>query len=144
MTLGTTTLAPGETTEGTLTHIVTESDVPSVTNIATVNATDIDNNRVSDTDDCTINVEPSPCFIATAAYGTALHEDINVLREFRDEYLVTNPAGRVFVKIYYTTSPPVAALIRDNEGLSTSVREGFVKPLVYITRQFVKGEGQNG
>ena len=143
VTLGTTSLAPGETTEGTVTHIVTESDVPSVTNIATVNATDIDNNRVSDTDDCRINVEPSPCFIATAAYGTALHEDINVLREFRDEYLVTNPAGRVFVKIYYTTSPPVAALIRNNEGLSTPVREVFIKPLVYITRQFVKGGGQN-
>ncbi len=144
VTLGTATLAPGETTEGTVTHIVTESDVPSVTNIATVNATDIDNNRVSDTDDCSITVEPSPCFIATAAYGTALHEDINVLREFRDEYLVTNPAGRVFVKIYYTTSPPVAAMIRNNEGLSTSVREGFVKPLVHITRRFVKGGGQNG
>jgi hypothetical protein len=42
----------------------------------------------------------SPCFIATAAYGTALHEDIDVLREFRDDYLMPNPAGRAFVKIY--------------------------------------------
>jgi PKD repeat protein len=79
----------------------------------------------------------SPCFIATAAYGTALHEDINVLRDFRDEYLMPNPVGRTFVKIYYTTSPPLADVIRDNEGLRTAVREGLVKPLVHITRMFV-------
>lgn len=82
-------------------------------------------------------VEPSPCFIATAAYGTALYEDINVLRNFRDENLMPNPTGRTFVPIYYNTSPPLADVIRDNEGLRTTVRAGFVKPLVYITRMFV-------
>ena len=79
----------------------------------------------------------SPCFIATAAYGTALHEDINVLREFRDEYLMPNPAGRAFVRIYYNTSPPLAEVIRDNEGLRTAVRGGFVEPLVQITEMVV-------
>ena len=77
----------------------------------------------------------SPCFIATAAYGTPLHEDIDVLRDFRDEYLMTNPIGREFVKIYYTVSPPIADVIRENEGLRTIVREGLVKPLVYILKE---------
>ena len=76
----------------------------------------------------------SPCFIATAAYGTSLHEDIDVLRDFRDEYLIPNPAGRAFVKIYYDTSPPLANAIRDNEGLRTVVRKGVVKPVVHIAR----------
>jgi hypothetical protein len=80
----------------------------------------------------------SPCFIATAVYGTALHEDIDVLRDFRDEYLMPNPAGRAFVQIYYNTSPPLAEVIRDNEGLRTAVRDGFVEPLVYITRMVVR------
>ena len=80
---------------------------------------------------------PSPCFIATAAYGTHLHEDIDVLRDFRDEYLVTNPLGRTFVKIYYAASPPIADVIRANEGLRTVVREGLVKPLEYVSRVFV-------
>ena len=80
----------------------------------------------------------SECFIATAAYGTPLHEDIDVLRDFRDEYLMTNPIGRTFVEIYYTTSPPIADVIRENEGLRTIVREGLVKPLVYISRVFVE------
>lgn len=80
----------------------------------------------------------SPCFIATAAYGTALHEDIDVLRGFRDEYLMSNPAGRAFVNIYYSTSPPLANAIRDNEELRTAVRDGIVKPLVDITRRLVE------
>jgi len=79
---------------------------------------------------------PSPCFIATAAYGTPLHEDIDVLRDFRDEYLMTNPIGRAFVKIYYAASPPIADVIRENEGLRTAVREGLVKPLVYVSKVF--------
>ena len=78
-----------------------------------------------------------PCFIATAAYGTPLHDDIDVLRDFRDEYLITNSPGRAFVKAYYTLSPPIAALVRDNEWLGTAVRTGFVKPAVDITRRFV-------
>ncbi|NQE53019.1 Cell surface glycoprotein [ANME-1 cluster archaeon GoMg3.2] len=82
--------------------------------------------------------EPSPCFIATAAYGTPLHEDINVLRKFRDEYLMPNPAGQAMVKIYYTTSPPIADRIRANEGLRTAVRDGLVKPLVEVTRRLVE------
>lgn len=81
---------------------------------------------------------PTPCFIATAAYGTPLHEDIDVLRDFRDNYLMTNSFGRSFVRTYYATSPPIADVIRDNEGLKTVVREGMVKPLVYISRVFVR------
>ena len=76
----------------------------------------------------------SPCLIATATYGTPLHEDIGVLREFRDEYLMTNPVGREFVRVYYAASPPIADVIRENEGLRRAVREGLVKPLVYIAR----------
>ena len=79
----------------------------------------------------------TPCFIATAAYGTPLHEDIDVLRDFRDEYLMTNPAGRTFVKVYYTTSPPIADVIGANEELRIIVRERLVKTLVYVARMLV-------
>ena len=75
-----------------------------------------------------------PCFIATAAYGTPLHEDIDVLRDFRDEYLMTNSLGRGFVKLYYETSPPIAEVISEHDGLRAMVREGMVKPLVSIVK----------
>jgi hypothetical protein len=56
VTVGTTTLAPGESTLGTVTHEVTEEDIPPIINIATVNATDPLGDSVTDDDDCTINV----------------------------------------------------------------------------------------
>ena len=51
------------------------------------------------------------CFIATAAYGSYLHPQVQQLRNFRDEYLITNAPGRAFVAFYYRTSPPVADFI---------------------------------
>jgi uncharacterized repeat protein (TIGR01451 family) len=56
VTLGTTTLAPGESTEGTLTHVVMESDAPSVTDTATATGTPPVGAEVTDIDDCTIDV----------------------------------------------------------------------------------------
>jgi hypothetical protein len=79
-----------------------------------------------------------PCFIATAAYGTIDAEQIDILRDFRDEVLLQNKAGAAFVSFYYKVSPPIAKLISQNEVLRTIVRVGFVDPLVAIVR-FVQG-----
>jgi Divergent InlB B-repeat domain/FG-GAP repeat len=72
------------------------------------------------------------CFIATAAYGTPMAEEIQVLREFRDEYLLTNPVGRSLVEFYYRASPPVAEFITDHTALKPVVRAGLV-PAVAIS-----------
>ena len=83
----------------------------------------------------TINVTeapPSPCFIATAAYGTPLHEDINVLRKFRNEVLSTNTPGKALVETYYLTSPPIANALAANNELRASVRVLLLTPLVYF------------
>jgi len=72
------------------------------------------------------------CFIATAAYGSPQAEEIDTLRQFRDEFLVHNYPGRAFVAAYYATSPPVAAFISEHEMLRVAVREGFVAPVVTV------------
>ena len=72
------------------------------------------------------------CFIATAAYGTPMAEELNILREFRDTVLLSNRAGTAFVSLYYDTSPPIADFISRHEFLRTAVRVGFVNPIVVI------------
>jgi hypothetical protein len=66
------------------------------------------------------------CFIATAAYGTPMAEEIQILREFRDAYLVTNPLGQALVELYYSVSPPIAEFITEHPVLKPIVRAGLV------------------
>ena len=75
---------------------------------------------------------PSPCFIATAAYGTPMAEEIQILRKFRDEYLLTNPLGQALVDFYYRVSPPIAEFITEHPSLKPMARAGLV-PAVAIS-----------
>jgi len=54
------------------------------------------------------------CFIATAAFGSPLERHVQVLRDLRNQYLLTNPLGRTFVHLYYEFSPPLADFIAKN------------------------------
>ena len=75
----------------------------------------------------------SGCFIATAAFGTPLANEVRILSEFRDKYLMTNTAGRKFVRCYYKTSPTIAKIISRNFLLRFAVRTGL-RPLVFVLK----------
>jgi len=77
--------------------------------------------------DATLTITvPEVCFIATAAYGTPMAEEIQILREFRDKYLLTNPLGQALVGLYYRVSPPIAEFISEHPSLKPLVRAGLL------------------
>ncbi len=82
-------------------------------------------------------VENFRCFIATAAYGTPMAGEIQILRDFRDKYLSTNPPGRLFVSIYYKLSPPVARFIADHDSLRAAIRFGLT-PVLWLASAALK------
>ena len=71
------------------------------------------------------------CFIATAAYGSPLERHVVLLREFRDNVLLTNRYGSWFVNTYYKLSPPAAQFISGHPYLKPVVRVALL-PFVSI------------
>ena len=69
------------------------------------------------------------CFIATAAYGTPMAEEIGVLRKVRDEHLLKTASGRSLVGVYYKYSPPVASFIGEHDSLRAVTRTALL-PIV--------------
>lgn len=53
----------------------------------------------------------STCFVATAAYGDWRHPDVEFLRWYRDNILVTTSAGRAFTSAYWKVGPHLAKLV---------------------------------
>ncbi|SFV75276.1 hypothetical protein MNB_SM-3-4 [hydrothermal vent metagenome] len=87
----------------------------------------------SDVIDAKKLTEGEGCFIATAAYGSYFQKNVKILRDFRDNYLLTNSFGREFVKLYYTYSPAIAKEIAHSE-----IEKGLVRfaltPIVYMIK----------
>lgn len=69
------------------------------------------------------------CFIATAAFGSPFEKHVQILRDFRDAYLLDNQPGRAFVHFYYQISPAWASRIAPHAGLRLFVRWSLM-PLV--------------
>ena len=83
------------------------------------------------------NLTNKGCFIATAAYGFYSAPQVQVLREFRDRYLMTNSPGRAFVRWYYQYGPTGAAFLNVHPWLKPAVRAALMPAVggaLFLTR----------
>jgi hypothetical protein len=62
------------------------------------------------------------CFIATAAFDSPVAPPVMALRSFRDQYLLNNGPGRLFVRLYYRYSPALASLLNEHPIYKPAVR----------------------
>lgn len=72
------------------------------------------------------------CFIATAAYGSPMDSHVQVLRDFRDRFLLPHSIGHGIVRYYCRYSPPVADAIATQDTVKHLVRAALV-PLVGLS-----------
>ena len=75
----------------------------------------------------------TPCFIATASYGSSMAHELGPLRRFRDRYLMSNGPGRALVDLYYEHSPALAHAIAQDEDRRAMARE-LLAPIVDFAR----------
>jgi hypothetical protein len=62
------------------------------------------------------------CFVATAAYSSSSHPDLDTFRKFRDRTLLTNPFGRLFLSLYYQIGPVFAQYVNRSFHLKKIIR----------------------
>jgi len=74
------------------------------------------------------------CFVATAAYGSLLANDVELLRHFRDATLQTNALGELGVEAYYTFGPAVAGVVGESDLLRSSARDALA-PIIERVRR---------
>jgi hypothetical protein len=77
------------------------------------------------------------CFVATAAFGSPLENEVEILRMLRDRHLMKHPAGRAFVSLYNRYGPYAAEYIAERGTLRQLVRTGLY-PLIGASFLIVK------
>jgi len=77
------------------------------------------------------------CLIATAAYGSELAPQVQMLREIRDNQLMNTESGKSFMsgfnELYYTFSPTIADMERESPVFKEIVKAGLTPMLSSLT-----------
>jgi hypothetical protein len=74
------------------------------------------------------------CFIATAAYGSPLAQEVVLLQDFRDRYLARHTLGEQFIEAYYRVSPPLARQISKNQALKR-LTKSLLAPVIFLIKK---------
>ena len=75
------------------------------------------------------------CYIATAVYGSYDCPEVWVLRRFRDNWLSSRFWGRLFIRMYYKTSPTIVRLFGKDKWFNHFWRSLLDKFTVYLKQK---------
>ncbi|MFB0505709.1 MAG: CFI-box-CTERM domain-containing protein [Thermodesulfobacteriota bacterium] len=76
------------------------------------------------------------CIVVASLYRKYDHLNVQLMRRFRDQYLLANKLGRTFVSTYYKCSPPLADYIGKHPVMRQIVRIGLY-PVMTVGKYFV-------
>jgi hypothetical protein len=124
-TLASTQIAPLEA--GTIQDFAIDGLLPNTNYSVGIRATDECLNEGPVVSLSVLTPRPEPgevdaCFVATAAYGSLMANEVTALRGFRDRFLRTHVTGELLVESYYTFGPAFAKLIKSSPLLRRSAR----------------------
>lgn len=77
------------------------------------------------------------CYIATMAYGDYNHPQVKLLRTYRDVILNSNYIGRLFIRIYYATSPTIVKILNNKNGINSVIRSLLDRFVAYIKERYI-------
>ena len=99
-----------------------ESSYSSTTNTPQINVVKPHSISTSIPSNSSVPKKSEGCFIATMVYGHYDHPQVLVLRRYRDNRLLTNRLGRIFVKLYYWVSPKLVRILHNHKYINTGIR----------------------
>ena len=70
------------------------------------------------------------CYIATVCYGNESAPEVLALKWYRDNVLQKNIFGKIFIKVYYLTSPSIARKMKSQVKANAFIRKYFLNKLV--------------
>ncbi len=77
------------------------------------------------------------CFVATVAYESSEHPDLDILRSFRDNVLVRHHSGRAFISWYYRKGPGLANAV-SRYSVSRKIAKRGIQTLVRMMERIFR------
>jgi peptidyl-prolyl cis-trans isomerase B (cyclophilin B) len=81
--------------------------------------------------------EGGGCLIATAAYGSEMSPQVQLLREIRDNQLMNTESGSAFMStfnnVYYSFSPAIADMEREHPMFKEAVKLGLTPMILSLS-----------
>lgn len=84
-----------------------------------------------------VTTKKSGCFIATAAMGSYNDPYVKMLTMFRDDFLLKNAVGRLFIDFYYQVSPPIARWMDGKNIICKIIKNILIIPLARFSNFFM-------